>query len=333
MKDPMLPDLPDADYWGDPRQALDAVLDKRMVAKLLGPAIGAPARVPLQGRDTLPVWGAWVEPLGRHGPSVEDLAVVVASSLESGKVHAGPAFPPRDFIDAPQPASPDPPPVGTSGALFKFDLYSRLEELQRRPAAYAVWVLVQGRKSNCVRSQLYGGGGVTEDPEVGRFIDEYWRTKGPPKAWPTGAAAAGERSEDAPPVPAEPGISLHVPRVHVLDEKPCWLTGSYRLDVLPRHLVTPDLAGGGVHAMLPITLVMTSENFAGPFVARLRIACNTPLEPGDPHPTATGRFAVDLMSLPGMWRQPRTLFLYAFLGAVASEAAVVSLLPPEMLED
>jgi hypothetical protein len=337
MTDPLLPELPDEAYWDKPLESMQRVMMARMGAGLLGPVVGAPARVPLQGRDGLPVWGCYVEPLGTHGRSFQVMAVVVASGLDSGKVYAAPAFPPPASAEPLPPPSPVPPPPGTSGLVWDLDLYEALEALPRRPAAYALCVLVRGRRSNVVRIELYGASGVSDDPEVRRFLEEHRRRKGPPDPWPPGAAVVDEaRAAELPPVPAGTGIALSVPRVHVLEARArCLLSGSFRVPVLPRHVV-PAAPGAGterIHAVVPVTLVLTSEDYAGPYVAELRIACHEPLQPAEPHPVAVGRFAVDLMSLPGMPREPRTRHVYAFAGAAASEAATVSFVPEELLQD
>src|SRR5439155_4186952 len=130
-------------------------------------------------------------------------------------------------------------------------------------------------------------------------------------------------------VPGQPGIVLVAPRVHVLEPRArCIVSGSYRLPVPPRFVAAePGAAGEGVHAVVPVTLAMTAEDFPGPFVAALHIACTAPLEPAEPHPLAKGRFSFDLMTLPGLPQEPRTRYLYAFSGEAASEAATVSFVP------
>ena len=48
---------------------------------------------------------------------------------------------------------------------------------------------------------------------------------------------------------------------------------------------------------------------------------------------AVGHFSLDLLDLPGMWRAPRTCFVYAFSGAHMSEPARVSFIAAESLGD
>jgi len=56
------------------------------------------------------------------------------------------------------------------------------------------------------------------------------------------------------------------------------------------------------------------------------------IDPTDPAPVVEGQLAIDLFSIPGMWRSPRTNFIWAFSGDMASEPATVAFVSEAMLQ-
>ncbi len=336
MTDQPLLTIPDREYWKPPLESLQEVLESRLGEGVPGPAVAMPSRVPLEGRDTLPVCGCYVEPLGKSNRTFQELAVVVASCHDNGKLYAANAYPAPAFIEDIPPPSTSPPPKGWAGILFDFDLYRSLPNLPRRPATYDVAVIVKGQVSNRHRVQLTGSG-VLRDPEVRRFIEEHHRKKGLPSAFPPSAGVLpGHDSPELPVVPGKIGISLQSDRVALLADVPrCRVAGAYRVPV-PNRYSSPSPAStdtASIHAMVPINLLLTASDFAGALQVPLRIPCYSPLGPGDPFPIAVGRFAFDLFSLPGIWKEPRICFLHAFSGAAASDPAKVAFVTSEMLED
>lgn len=333
--------LRDEDFHAGSASALEGELTRRIEEDELGTAIFLPKTVevpPASDALSVPLLGVHVSTLRDaclRAPLTE-AAVVVASHLETGRAYAERAFPFGDELRPPVPRT-DPGP-GVTGRTFRIDAAARLG-LPARPGTYAVWLLLRDAKAGPARVALVPPPSAPHDPEVARFIGEWRRTHARPPGpvsppavpgtlYPTYAAIGA-----SPPLPREPGIALSVPRAIVLDESDgCLLAGSFKLAVRPRHLVPkePGKAPGerAGAAVVPITLILTADDFAGPLVVPLNVPATGPETSGEAV-MVTGHFALDLFMFDSMWRTPRTFYVYALHGEVLSAPAPCTLLSAE----
>jgi hypothetical protein len=203
-------------------------------------------------------------------------------------------------------------------------------------------MILMDRVSNRIKTKLVSGGRY-DDPEVRKLLDAY---KAPPpkqpsplpgKTLPTYLKRPG-----SPEVPKDAGVALSVERVIVLrPESRAVLHGSFRLPVLKhefteRNPVTPnpktlddDRSGARPSAIVPITLVVTRSVSPGTVVATIAASTYDRVEPGDHAPLATGHFALDLFTLPGMEREEETCFIYVLCGDYFSGPTKVAFVTEE----
>ena len=317
--------------------ALDDALTRFIGAGAVGTALRAPAGVSATCDGRLPLAGCRVTTLreAARRPPFEDIAVLVACHVESGRVYAARAFAQPTEAADPPPAPAD-PGEGCTGSTFRLDVAERLG-LRLEPGTFAVWLLARGEASGPVRVEVMKPMPPGyDDPEVVKFIAA-WRARNlpkprgadPAKVWPPeavfGSYPSYGTSAESPPVPQR-GISLRAKRVVALDQNARWvLAGSFRLAIPRRHVVPAPVSGHATTAVLPITLVVAGSAAAGPVVQRLRVPSNSTIAAGDDTPTVEGRFTLNLFSLPGMWRAPDTYFVHAVCGDTLSEAAVTAL--------
>lgn len=327
----------DAEVLGD-GPALEDALARLIVGRAAGTALRAPARVLTTGDGTLPISGCRVVTLreAAQWPPFEEIAVLAACHIETGRVHAARAFAESTEASDPPPAPPD-PGEGWTGSSFRIDAAARLG-IRIEPGTYAVWFVVRGDASRPARIQVTKPAPPThDDPEVVKYIAA-WRRRNvrkiargadPATVWPAEAVFGSypryRAGAESPPVP-EQGISLRATRVVALEQGARWaLAGSYRLAIPRRHVVQEPVSGDPATAVLPITVIVTASQAAGPFVRHLRVPSKSPIDAGDESPRVEGHFSLNLFSLPGMWRAPDTYFAYAVCGEAISEPAVTAL--------
>ena len=295
------------------------------------------------GDGTLPLVGCRIVTLreAARRPPFEDLALLIAAHSESGRVYAARAFAPSTEASDPPPAPPD-PGEGYSGSSFRIDVAARLG-LRLEPGAYTVWLIVRDEASGPVRIQVVKPAPPpSDDPEVIKFIAA-WRERNLPKprgadpasVWPReavfGSYPSYRSSAESPPLP-ERGIVLRAKRVLVLEQGARWvLAGSFRLALARRHVVLKPVSGDATTAVVPITIVMTSSEQAGPLVWHLRVPSTSKIESGDDAPVVAGHFTLNLFSLPRNWRAPGTYFVYAVCGDAIADAATTALVSESML--
>jgi len=300
----------------------------------LGLFVTAPHRVCLAERRRLPLVGCLVQTLrddARNRPFQES-AIVVACSLRSGAAYAGRAFASAAYmLDVGEPIGD--PGEGVSGDAFELDVADRLG-LPRGPTTYAAWVLVRDRISNVVHVEIDDPPPAYDDPEVAKFVSDWQAAHVPPAPHVSPPRVRGQKVPaygtvaGAPKVPSRKGIALALPeRVAMGPSATCELLLSFRLPALPRHIVrhaAGEAGQEGATAVVPVTVVVTGDDFAGPFAAELRVPSFTPVDPADPAPVVEGQAVIDLLALPGMWRSRRTMFVWAFSGEQASEPCAVA---------
>lgn len=327
----------------DDGPALEDTLAERIRQKQFGLAIAAPPSIQLPLRRPVQVAGCHVETLcdAARRPAFDDMAILVGSNPVTGRVRATRAFPETTEADDPSPRPSD-PGEGVTGTAFRVNAASLLA-FPDAAAVYHVWMIARDRVSNRVRTELiprpaYG----YDDPEVARFVAR-WRAENPttlqgadPRSiWPPPAVFGGYpsyRSGDAKlPLPAS-GIVLSAERVLVMDKGLRWiLSGAYRLTIDRSHVVHRPVSGESATAVVPITLVVTGLQIAGPIVIGMRLPSLSPIKPSDKTPVASGHFSINLLTLPGVRRIPGTFHVYAVSGDILSGPATTALVSPDAL--
>ena len=308
-----------------------------------GLALLTPARLSTTGPGKLQLVGCRVIPLREAAlrPVFEDMALLVACHLESGKVYVARAFgESNEAADAPPP--PPDPGEGWTGSSFRIDIRERLG-LPRDPGKFALWLILRGESWGPVRFEITRPAPPpVDDVEVIKFIAE-WRARNVPKptgadpssVWPRESVLGNYPSyrpaAESPPIPKQ-GISLWMKRCVVLEKGARWiLGGSYRLAIPRRHVVLHPVSGDPATAVLPITLVITTSQTAGPMVLNLRVPGKTPINQDDATPVVEGYFTLNLFAQTGIWRLPQTYFAYAICGDTLSPPVVSSLVTESML--
>lgn len=329
-------ELATPEYFEDVGAALELRLLDAMRAGALGIRIDAANVVELPDRATLPLLGLHVASYRElYQVRFRDHAVVIASDVRSGRVFARRLFRDEGRLPDELPVLEGEVPDGCTGVTFHEDLFESLE-LPREPAAWCVWVICREQVSNVSTAFVAHGLSVWVDPEVERYILARRVAAGPPSVWPPQPSASVAlpiytRTAASPPLPEGAGLSVSVERVvPLVDRARCQLSGSFRLPLRPweRAMDSRDTPPGP-RAVLPITLVITGSDTPGPKVFHLRVPADELVGEGE----AVGHFSIDLLDLRGMWRAPRTCFVYAFSGAYMSKPARVSFIAAESLGD
>ncbi len=323
--------------------SLDDALAGFIVDAHKGTAICAPERVPLAGRATVPLVGCRIISLreAAQWPPFEEMAVLLASQIETGRVFVAPAFAQGTEASNRPPPPPD-PGEGCTGTSFRIDLSGRLG-LPREPGRFAIWLIARDEVSGPIPLELakppqYG----YEDPEVAKFIAT-WRASNIPQrrgadpatVWPResvfGSYPSYRTSAESPPTP-KLGISLWAKRVMVMEKGARWvLACSYRLAIPRSHVVLTPVSGDPATAVLPMAIVVTARQSTGFYVQRLRVPSKSPIGPVVERPLVEGHFTLNLFSLPGIWRTPNTYYLHVVCGDTLSGPAVSSLVSHDML--
>jgi hypothetical protein len=314
--------------------ALDDALARLIDAGSEGIALCAPAAVRpgMVSRGGLLLAGCRVETLrdAARRPPFESMAVLAATQLETGRVRAGRAFPdPTEGFPTPQPPDPG---EGFTGGVFRLDVAARLA-IPPVPGPIAVWLIARDRAAGPVHI-------VVEDPprqgfednEVVKFLAA-WRKRNavkprgadPATVWPEetifGKYPVYRKTAESPAMP-DTGITLAAKRTVVLEKGAIWeLAGSYRLTIPRGQIVLEPVSGNPTTAVVPITLVVTSNKMAGPIIRHLHVPSFSPLNPRDAAHVVEGQFKLNLFSFPRIWHIPGTYFVYAICGDVMSSPA------------
>ena len=313
--------------------ALADLIDKGMTGIVLrGPGLVAP------GGKSLQIAGCSVETLREAAgrPAFENMAVLVGAQVETGRVRAV-----RAFAGSSEGArrSPSDPGEGYTGRVFRIDVAARLG-IPLVPGAIAVWVLSRDRAAGPERIMVAGPPARgTDDPEVARFLAA-WKKRNvvkprgadPATVWPEqtvfGKYPVYRQTPESPPMPGN-GIALGTPGKVVTEKRGVWpLSGSFRLKIPARHVVREPLSGNPAAAVVPITLVITGNEIAGPIMRHLRVPSYSPIDTGDPAPVVEGRFNINMFSFSIVWRAPHTYFVYAVCGDVMSAPVATALAAP-----
>ena len=298
--------------------ALDDALTRLIDEEKTGIALCAPASVPA-GTRALRVAGCRVETLreAARRPSFEGMAAIVAAQLETGRVRAARAF---AYSSAARPGTVSDPGVGFTGSVFRIDVATRLG-IPLVPGPIAVWMIARERAAGPERvlvESLRPQG--IDDPEVAKFIAAWQRRTGakprgadPRMVWPAetvfGKYPTYRKGPESPPMPSS-GI--------VIRANQQILSGSFRLKIPRRHIVTEPLSGDPTTALVPITLVIMDNEIPGPILRHLRVPSFSEIHSIDAAPIVEGRFNLNLLAFTVRWQPSHTYFIYSVSGDTLS---------------
>ena len=301
--------------------------------------LGAPATVALNRHSDLPVALIRVARLTTFGkiPTRESV-VIAAMEPGSNELRARLALP----MAARRPAPAGGPPAGRDSfsgddtAMMSeghtIDLASRLGAPAAR-GEYLVVAILRDQVSNRCRMKLAESAGF-DDPAVDDFVREYRQRKQKPREVfpaPEDWLPSYRRQDDSPPIPAESGIALSLPRVQLYSPKSrCVLAGSFRLPMQPQYAVKPDHGASlpanapPETARLPISLLITGSTDAAPQIVKLVVPSHEPIKTVAGKPFALGYFSFDLCKLASLRTSPQTYFIYAFCGELMTPPALTA---------
>lgn len=295
------------EFWSDPYRTRDAIEDDLLTRQEAKTIVGLPAIVPLDVRDTAPLVVLRVasNEARSHMPFRSN-AIVTAVDLTRNQAYADLAIEPRRRMKQ-QPS--DAMPAGWGGEAFVVDLRERLN-LPWQPGQYLVTLLLQNEASPRLRTALVSSSGAQAIDVQPQLL-----LLNPPP---------GPRVPDdqTPPVPADVGIELVLPRTKQIDDSaPTLLRGSFRVPLRPHHRVVPgpdadrlfqQLGEGAPRptAVVPMMVVATGSASPTPFVWQLVLPVFEEVDANSP--IVGGTFVVDLDELANVRGVEQTLFVYAF---------------------
>lgn len=314
--------LSDADFWSAPFKTKDAVQKRLSRDGMTGVFIDAPAKVPLDGRTSLPIVGCFVVALrDAQRVSFDRGALVACVHLDDGRLHVARVEEPRVLDPSRRGLPPDSedPGEGRAYRMFRLDAHERLPDLPWRRGAILTTVLLRGGGSTPtrVRSDLV-------PPPVRGWVDPVVAAAAaaappaqdlkPEKVRPRAGSPLPSYAKDAdsPAPPAAPGLAVTVPESGPRGG-PVVVRGSFAVPLLPHQQVTGDPAA---RAVVPVDIVLTGEETPGPFHVDLGVPIHTLPAEGQP---AVGHFALDLLAQPAMsHRKPQRYWLWVFAGEAHS---------------
>jgi hypothetical protein len=306
------------DYWNAPWKNSAQLHQQYVLEDQWGLYFDAPASVSSATKKSIPAALLYVaSSRDALKADFERTAKIVAVRLEDRALFIGNAVPPQDTLPSPKVETDSEMPTS---AKYTLDLHAQLRLLDM-PGTYRVFVLLRGQMSNVIELRIDEGLDTFSLP--GSL---------PPLPSPNLMASV----EGLPEIPAEPGIALSIDRV-VLDLKDSVmpLKGSFRIPAMLRERVPepfpagldgiypfPDYGTPRAAAVVPITLVVLSSQYAAAIVIRLQV------------PTidaTTGRFAIDLLRDPSIRGFAQTYFIYAFCGEFHAGPAIAATVTADML--
>lgn len=334
--------LKDEEFWTDPyrtRAEIETPIMKKGAEAML---LGAPAQVPMDAHDTLPVVvirAATLKTMAKLG--LRRNALVTAINLDSNVAYAELAM--NQDVGKLPPIDPDAPLEGMGGEAYEFDLREILR-IPWKTSEYLVAFIVRDQITNRARVKIVNTLGGYKDGEVEKFIDEYKKTARPVfKAYPPpGDPFPNYRQQkNSVGIPKEEGFEIQVERVNVIRKPGSYIMrGSFRLPIKENQIVPPPPEIPGetvpakpVTALVPINLVLTGSKIAAPFVWRITVPSYEPVERSDSKLVATGYFAVDLSQLGPVNSIAQTMFIYGFSGEAMVGPIPMAFIDQASLED
>lgn len=310
-------------------QALSRAASLLTAARKMGIWLAAPSPLGIDSDTGVTLSGFDVYSTRERGDQYfRKSAVLVATRVESRETFAALLFEPKEkgVPSSPSAEPSEPEPDMTLASPFTVSLRSRLPRLPWRSGSYIVDILFQNHESNRAAFSLTPGRAADKDPAVAQFIVAQQSAPDGKPFQPFPSGGNYQRTEKSLEIPAEPGISLSVPRVAVYDDgKQNFLTGSFRLPA-------PAASFQGPSPVVPITLVITGNLSPSPAVVPLFIPAAGELPPNAAEAIVTGQFEIDLFALDSVPKSPQTYTIRAYSGALRSAPALAAFITPEMLK-
>ncbi len=300
--------LSDEDSWGTPLQGAPRLLQELLDRPDPGLRLWAPALVALDARRSLPIHA------GILGETIEverlgflDRTIVVAVDVATGRTQAirvGKSGGRETLAPPPGFEGGLGPTVGARAAqVARFVLWDSSTSVPWPAGHYRLTAVAANQASNDVLVELTRST-KTVDPAVhGAGAEpglQVW-----PHPDPAGGLPRYDAKGSALTPPAEPGVVLAAERVATVRAgATCPLHGAVRA----RRREAYRARHG---AVIPVTLVITGTETAGPFVVPLCIP-SFDRDAGADDAGLTAHFAVDLFRLVELAASPQTYLVYAF---------------------
>jgi hypothetical protein len=308
------------DHWEAPFKTKDAVQRRLIREGKDGVFVDAPARVPLDGRTALPVVGCRLVSLrDAKKVSFDRGAIVTAVHLDDGRLHAGLVHASRTR----DPSAPKPeedatdPGEGTFVRMFKLDAHERLPDLPWRAGTIVTTLLLRGDRSERQRSLL-----APPPPRgwVDPVVAEAAAAAPPVERGPVKVSrlegATWKREARSPQAPEAPGLALSLLK-RAQAKGSLVVRGTFTVPLLEHQVVKDHVVGDPeAKAVVPVGLLLTGEESAGPFVVELGVPIYELPPAGAP---AKGHFTLDLLTTKAMsHRKAQKYWLWAFVGEALS---------------
>ena len=333
-------ELEPAEHWQDLSAALDGAMTRGLTEGTAGIAISGPPLVRLGVDTTLPLAGLRVASLLDSIRSPLYTALVISSCVETGEVRV------RDLLRPPDETADDEGTEvgeGLTSDAFQLDLFAG-DALPQRAATWVVRVVLREQISNPVTIRLAPPRARYQDPAAEELIRSLLRKPIIRALNPRPSLGPGlpsyERQPESPAIPQEPGIAIQVKRAQLLEAKSqLLLHGAFHANVLPRDVRpppaadAPKLRGPRATAVVPMALVAIKSDRLGAELTPLVAPCYQPLEEDGDAWRGRGVFSFDYFQLTAAPPQARTLFLYAFAGALVSPVAMCALVDPKSIHE
>jgi hypothetical protein len=338
--------LTDEKFWTDRIAGLKPAMEKAEEEDFRGLLLEGPGSVDLGKRETLHLIG-----LRRctHEENfrlrLDKRALLVAVSRATNAVYANAVW--EDKSEGEEPAAaPAKFPKGTSVEPIDVEVRERLPGLPWSPDTVSFSIVLFDQRSNTASVRLFHP--AVQDPEVAAHLNARLKPGYPLPIWPKPGTAAGHAFEKliaSPALPEATGIVLAAERASVSAKNgKCVVRGAFRLPALPGEMVRArpapgtedaeavtghpwsDVGDAKAKAVLPITLLLTGDDNAGPWIFRLQV----PVYGTAGAAGYEGYFNVNLLALEG-FGAPQTYVVRALHGAAESEPVKISLVTKDML--
>ena len=301
--------LSEEESWGTPLQASPRLLHDLLGRSERGMRLWAPSLVALDARRSLPVHAGVVgDPVEVDRLGLLERTIVVAVDVATGRTQAlrvGKSSGRETLAPAPGFEGGLGPTTGVLAAqVARFVLWDTSASAAWRAGHYRLTALAANHASNDVLVEL-----IRSTKTVDPAVRDGHGLEGALQVWPQPDPAGGLPRYDAAgssvSPPSEPGVVLATERVATVRAgATCPLHGAVRA-------ARRDVYRARHGAVIPVTLVITGTETAGPLVVPLCIP-SFDRDDGSGDTGLTARFAVDLFRLAELTASPQTYLVYAF---------------------
>lgn len=310
--------LADEEFWTAPKKSAMAVAKQLWKENRDITAVGAPKRVEIDKRSTLPVM------IYRGGSyrdlwalSFSDHAMVVAVDVEQNRAYASRVVT-EDMEPPPEPVDVSKAPKGNSTDSALLELREAMQ-LPWQPSTYVVTVILRDMVSNRAKVELGKSPSRYHDEEVAKFLASQRASQEPARVEPAplDPLPSFKAMAGSPPIPAELGLSLAADRLVVMRAgMRCVVKGSFRLKAKAHEIVKSPEKWKGVFgdnppsAVVGIALFVVGADDVLGGLMHLAVPSWDKIDPANP--IVTGYFALDLLAAKFLPEVAQTYFLYGF---------------------